>query len=138
MTHNLEISEVSLEDARFTDFIAGWEDDIETIFPHFTEEDADFSSLYMLKVDGKDSGVFIYQRKGEELHVHVDYIIPEFRDVGIGNSFFKSKIEEFKETGFSIIVALTNNDVHIKYLLDVGFEQSTKHPHRYELYLQAN
>ena len=83
--------------------------------------------------EGKDAGIFIYQRKGEELHVHEDYVIPEFRDIGIGEDFFKQKIEEFKETGFAIIVALTNNDQHIKYLNDLGFELSPKHPHRYEL-----
>jgi len=131
----LLIIETKIEESSTAEFLKIWIDDIENIFPHFDEEEIDYSSLYILKYQGKNAGIFIYERKGEELHIHVDYVIPEFRDIGIGKAFFKQKINDFKASGFALLVALTNCHEHIQYLKSLGFVLSNKHPDRYELLL---
>jgi predicted GNAT family acetyltransferase len=117
------------------EFLTIHSSEIETYFPHFEIEDSYYSSAYILKDNAKIIGVFIYQSKGEELHVDLDFVISEFRDKGIGADFFKNKINEFRNYGFTMIVALTSNEKHIRYLNECAFKKSSMHPDRYELSL---
>lgn len=132
----LTINEIIHEEDSTQEILKNWWEDIEDIFPHFNEEEAEFSRLLLLKYRNKNVGIFIFQKKGEELHVHVDYVIPEFRNIGIGKTFFKQKINEFKSNGFSTIISLTDKKMHINYLKSLGFHLSKFHPHRFELNLK--
>lgn len=132
----LKIIETTYEDISTQEILNNWSKDIEGIFPHFNEEEAEFSSLLLLKYQNKNVGVFIFQKKGEELHVHVDYVIPKFRNIGLGKKFLDQKINEFKNKGFAIIISLTDDKTHIKYLKELGFVLSGLHPHRFELSLK--
>ena len=110
-------------------------EEIETYFPHFEIEDIFYSSCYLLKDSEKVAGIFIYQAKGEELHVDLDYLTKDYRNKGIGADFFRNKIQDFKKTGFTTVISLTSNNEHINYLIQCGFKASSMHPDRYELSL---
>ena len=127
----LSIFESEFSQENYRTFLEQWIHEIEEIFPHFNEEDIHNANVYILEYGGINAGLFIYLQKGDELHVEVDYLIPEFRDLGVGQLFFKRKIEEFSDRGYKTIISLTNDDEHRKYLLDVGFKLSSSHPDRY-------
>lgn len=129
----LLIDSATVESNEFQDFMEANKAEIETIFPHYSEDDAYYSSVYLLRAKTEIIGVFVYQMKGDELHVDVDYLIESYRDRGLGREFFIRQLEEFKGQGFKLVVALTNNDEHKKYLVSCGFVNSTKHEDRFEL-----
>lgn len=134
--NQLNVQSIEAEADEFSSFMEVWGDEIEEIFPHFSEEDAVYSEILSLEVNHQMVGVFVFQFKGERLHVNVDYVIPEYRNQGIGQSFFRQKIEEFKKMGFKAIVSLSNNKIHQDYLVSCGFKQQPKHPDWYQLDLQ--
>lgn len=131
----LIVDHIDGESQTFKTFIEMWGDEIEEIFPHFSEDDAKYGEVLTLTYHGKTVGLFVYQFKGEELHVDVDYVTPSFRNLGIGQRFFKEKIDEFKKMGFKAIVTLSSNKTHQEYLASCGFEQQSKHPDWYQLQL---
>lgn len=129
----LEIVEVFFDQPEYTDFMEKWGEEVESIFPHYSEEDADYGHVLMLHYNGKVAGMFVYEHKGEELHIACDYVTPEFRDLGIGKAFFQQKVKEFRSAGIAQLIALTDNDAHRQYLVDAGFVLSNVHPDRYEM-----
>jgi GNAT superfamily N-acetyltransferase len=131
----LDISAISFDSEEFKSFMDEWEADIEKIFPHYSEDDAQYGEVFSIRVEGSIAGLFIYQYKGEELHVSVDFVIPKFRNKGIGKKLFEDKFDEFKEQGFKSIVTLTDNNLHAAYLASCGFELQAKHPDWFELKL---
>lgn len=98
-------------------------------------EDTDFARICLLKLDAQPAGIFIYQEKGEEMHIEVDYLIEQYRDQGVGKRFFQDVKDRFKQKGYSILVTSTENEAHISYIQDLGFKQSRMHESRYELEL---
>ena len=130
---SLKIEKIESDSEEFTSFLKAWSDDIESYFPDFSIYDITFAAIYLVKVNNESAGLFIYQDKGEELHIEVDYIIPKLRNKGIGKEFFNEKLDTFRKEGFEIIISVSDNDVHQKYLKSLGFKQSKKHHSRFEL-----
>ncbi|UKN02906.1 GNAT family N-acetyltransferase [Paracrocinitomix mangrovi] len=110
--------------------------EIEKIFPDFAIEETDFATVFLLKIEGNPVGIFIYQEKGDQLHVEVDYLIEKYRDQGIGQQFFDHKINDFKNEGFLEITSVTTNDIHKKYLFELGFTKSEAHNDMFVLSLR--
>lgn len=128
---------VEFDNDEFQSFFRTWRDDIERYFPHFDIDDAEMGHILKVTCDGVTVGYFVYTPKGEEVHLEVDYVCPEYRDRGIGAMVFGQKMEEFKQKKFDRIVSLTDDPVHIEYIKNIGFRQSHLHEDRYELSLDA-
>ena len=82
------------------------------------------------------AGLFVYQDKGEELHVEIDYLIPQYRNQHVGEQFFERKLNDFRKDGFEVIIAVTEHEEFIRYLQRVGFERSKMHNSRFELLIK--
>jgi predicted GNAT family acetyltransferase len=131
----LEIVQSTFENEEYKKFMRVCADEVELIFPHFSEEDAVFSEILMLKTEDEIIGVFIYQQKGDLLQIDVDFLVSKHRDQGIGQDFFNQKMDDFKKGGYRTIVALANNKIHRGYLESLGFKQAL-HPDRFQLQLR--
>lgn len=130
---SLGIEQLMPDSEEYLRFINRWADEIDEIFPDFSIHESTFATIFQLKVNNEPSGIFIYQDKGDELHIEVDYLVPKFRDQGIGIEFFNQKKADFKEDGFNTIVMTSENDVHQEYLKSLGFKPSRRHHTRFEL-----
>ncbi|MCG8574265.1 MAG: GNAT family N-acetyltransferase [Flavobacteriales bacterium] len=129
---DIRITELKdIYDPEFQTFFNEWQSDIEQFFTHFDLEESGLCVVYKLEVEDVMAGVFLYIPKGLEAHIEIDYLIPIYRDLGIGKEFFSQKEAQFKSEGFEKMVSLTDDEAHKNYLLSLGFEKSTKHPHRY-------
>ncbi|MEX1002754.1 MAG: GNAT family N-acetyltransferase [Crocinitomicaceae bacterium] len=130
---NFQVKETKHDNSDFKAFMAENEADISHIFPHFSEEDAQFGDILVLTHADSIIGVVISQTKGDELHIDVDYLIKKYRDQGIGKAFFEKRLQDYQKKGINSVIALTDNTVHINYLKEAGFTQSSLYPDRYEL-----
>lgn len=71
------------------------------------------------------AGLVIGERVGGgTLHVHLDYVLPGYRDFKVGN-FLYGHDEFFRERGISRVVTQAENRVHARYLRRMGFREET-------------
>lgn len=131
----IKILKCSLEAPKFVEFYEKWKSDILTFHPDFELEGADLSALFTLGVENLIVGVFIYQTKGDEIHIDVDYVVPAFRDKGIAQHFFNEKLDTFKKDSFKVVYAIGSNTLHANYLIQHKFKLSQDHPELYFLTL---
>lgn len=118
----LSIIETNFVDSNFIDFYNDWHADIKAFFPDFSEKSIETDNIYLLEYAGIIAGLLVYVKQGKKLIVKVDYMIPEFRDMGIGPLFFNKKIEHFREDGIKKIETSTFHPDHKNYLLEIGFK----------------
>ena len=133
--NDLQIVETAYDAEECQTFLSAHYDELGEIFPDFSVDDAVFCSVDLLKIKEEIIGVLVYLGKGEELHIEMDYLIPSYRDQGIGKKMFAQKIQDFKAKGYRSIMALTDNQNHKDYLISNGFKTSSKNPLQYEMEL---
>jgi len=125
---NFEYNLINSDDQEFKNFYSDFSSDIEHFFPDFDIEEVSLSEIELLVIDNKSCGVIIYHGKGEEMHIELDYVIKEYRNLGIGQSYIPKLFKQFKEAGYKMVFAKTGNDRHKNYLDDLGFKSSKSHP----------
>lgn len=133
--NDLQIIETPYDAEECQTFLNAHYDELGEIFPDFSVDDAVFCTVNLLKMKEEIIGVLIYLGKGEQLHIEMDYLIPSFRNQGIGKNMFAQKKQDFKAQGYKSIMALTDNQVHKDYLLAIGFKSSSKNSIQYEFEL---
>ena len=132
----LELRETLLETEEFRNLYDQWKDDIHQFMPDFDLDDAYFSKTYLLLYEKQPAGFFIYQEKGDEIHILMDFLAEEYRNKGIGKKVFEDIMTEFKSQGFKLIVGLAYNPDHVNYLKHLGFKGSKKYKARFEISLK--
>lgn len=121
----VKIKEEDFSNPSLIQFLKDYEEDILIYHPDFELETAEMGNFLVLYSDDKIIGVFIYQAKGDEMHVDVDYIIKEERDKGVGIFFYGRKLENFKKLGFSSVFAIAGHPLYQKYLEGIGFKPAS-------------
>ena len=77
------------------------------------------------------AGLFMGTRLNKNtLRVDVDFVVPEFRDFKIARYVFTGNKDFFLTKGYTKLVSYSNNKHHIKYLIKVGFKESTLNDHK--------
>lgn len=102
------------------DFIAFHLDDICRFQPGFSMPNAGAIALLLTR-DGLPAGVVIGERHGDELELHLDYVLQAYRDSRLGYWLFGRGADVFRSAGISRLVTSPGNDVHRGYLQRVGF-----------------
>jgi hypothetical protein len=67
------------------------------------------------------AGLFITKVEGEEAHVRLDYVIPNYRDFQVANFIFEENVSFFTQHGVKRFVSQGGNDFHRKYLERMEF-----------------
>jgi predicted N-acetyltransferase YhbS len=67
------------------------------------------------------AGLLLGELKGEQLHVHLDYAVAQYRDQKIGNYLFVERADFFRERGVKEFISPAGVDEHPKYLERMGF-----------------
>jgi hypothetical protein len=116
-----EYKTVNFKSPEFEDFYGTYQDDIESLFPNFDLEETSLSDIELLEVDNKICGVYITQGKGETLHIELDYVIQQYRDLGIGQEYLPIQFEKYKRKGYKNVLASTGNIIQQDYLASLGF-----------------
>ncbi len=119
---------INSNDDRIQTFFDQYLNDIEFFFPDFDIEEISFAEIELMIIDDQLCGILIYQDKGEEMHIELDYVIKEFRNLGIGQSYIPYLFYQFKKAGYKEVYAKTGNERHKLYLNTLGFNSSKSHP----------
>jgi GNAT superfamily N-acetyltransferase len=105
----------------FLDFQAA---DIRRFFPRFQYDTSapEAGRLVVLVLrDLVPAGMLLGTIRGERLDVHLDYVVPQFRDVKVGRFLFTDEIDFFRSRGIREIVSPADTTEHAQYLERIGF-----------------
>lgn len=106
---------------RFLDF---YKDDIKKFFPEFDKAkltDAKFTFILRNLVP---AGLFIYvERSPGTIEILLDYATPDYRDFKNARFLYRRDKSSFHKQGYKKLIAKSENPIHIKYLLKLGFEK---------------
>jgi GNAT superfamily N-acetyltransferase len=103
-------------------------DDIRSFFPNFQDpvmpdtDDRKRIALLVLR-DLVPAGVLLGTIRGETLHVELDYVVPQYRDLRVGRYLFIDEAEYFRRLGVRDIVSAGDTKAHAEYLERMGFRR---------------
>jgi len=119
-----EILEINAKSEYLARFLKFHDSRIQSYSPGFAyEPDADSVSFYILR-NMSIVGLFLAHRKNKtELHVDLDYVLPEYKDFKNGKYVYFTLRSKFVEDGFTKIVAEGNNKNYFNYLKKLGFRE---------------
>jgi hypothetical protein len=106
-------------------FIDFYQSEIKEFFPQFDKEvfKNDIFALLLLR-NATVAGVFMGVKEGHILTVHLDFVTVEYRDMKPGDFLYKKNIELMKNQNIDQLVCNTDNSIHQKYLLRMGFAKA--------------
>ena len=108
-------------------FLDFYLNDILKYFPKFEIEKTENLQCFFLLRDLRPVGILILEEISKhEIKIHVDYVIPDYRDMKSGKHLYNSEIKYLKNLGYSKISTESEVKEHIKYLTNVGFKKSSK------------
>jgi hypothetical protein len=117
----LEVSPQSEYLHAFVDF---YKDDINVIIPSYSyRTDQPLLCFFILR-NMVPAGLFISKVTGEEAHVQLDYVIPNYRDFEVARFIFEDNAAFFTERGIQRFVSESGSELHRGYLERMGFVQS--------------
>jgi hypothetical protein len=67
------------------------------------------------------AGLFMAQVQGEEAHIKLDYVIPNYRDFQVARFIFEENAAFFSQRGIRRFVSEGGSDFHRKYLERMEF-----------------
>lgn len=78
------------------------------------------------------AGIFLASKYDENtLEIELDFVIPEYRNFKIGNFIFEDCKDYFLNKGYFKFITFSSDDIHIKYLKKMGFEEILENGNKY-------
>lgn len=128
-----KLLKVSDKSEYLREFIFFYRDHIHQIQPNFKAENNYDFSVFVLR-DMVPAGLLIGNRETDHtLLIHLDFVIPNYRDFKIAEFLFDKNRSFFIETGIHKVVAVSETYAHNQYLKKIGFVPSGKKETRFEL-----
>jgi GNAT superfamily N-acetyltransferase len=117
-----KLLEVLPDSTYLTHFLAHHLADIRKYNPGFEyEPEPQQLTLFVLR-NTVPAGLFIGGiRQTGELHVQLDYVTPDYRDLKVGEFLHKQRLDFFRERGIKRITSPASSSRHAKYLKQMGF-----------------
>lgn len=102
----------------FLDFQAN---DIRRFFPRFRFEPTENGLVLLVLRDLVPAGLLLGAMRGQTLDVHLDYVVPQYRDLKVGRFLFTDEADFFRQRGLREICSPADTPAHANYLLRVGY-----------------
>jgi GNAT superfamily N-acetyltransferase len=117
-------------------FLSFHAEQIRQFFPAFPSRPPRADLVVFVLRDMVPAGVLLGEVRGATLDVHLDFVIPQYRDLKIGRYLFAEQASYFRERGIREIEAPAGADRHEAYLRRMGFTPAPEAPGRYRLALE--
>lgn len=97
--------------------------DILYFFPDFSFEPKENTKAFYLVRNLIPCGVLIGESNGEYFDISIDYVIPEYRDLKVGEHIYKRSLYYFKRQNYKYFRTEPITKAHTKYLQRMGFKK---------------
>ncbi len=120
-SHDLALVRTEPSSPFLEDFITGHLKDIQKSQPNFTgARPGDLAFVYLR--DGMPAGALIGSTSGDRFNVHLDYVLPAFRDTRLARWLYQgSGLRHLRAAGIREVAERAATEVHRGYLREVGF-----------------
>jgi hypothetical protein len=113
--------EVSPNGKYLNAFVEFYRDDILDIIPTYTHNTDDDLLCFFILRNMMPAGLFIAKIQGEEAHIQLDYVIPNYRDFQVARFIFEDNAAFFRQRGIRRFVSDGGSPVHRSYLEKMEF-----------------
>ena len=113
--------EVSPQGKYLNAFVEFHRDDILEIIPTYRRTTDDDLLCFFILRNMMPAGLFIAKVQGEEAHIRLDYVIPNYRDFKVARFIFEDNAAFFRERGIRRFVSDGGSPIHRKYLEKMEF-----------------
>jgi len=113
--------EVSPKSEYLRTFVEFYKTDILGIIPSYTHQTDDDLLCFFILRNMMPAGLFIAKVQGEEAHVQLDYVIPNYRDFQVARFIFDENAAFFLERGIRRFVSEGGSPIHQTYLEKMEF-----------------
>jgi len=113
--------EVSPNSEYLRAFVEFHKDDIAEIIPSYTHQTAEDLLCFFILRNMMPAGLFIVKVRGEEAHVQLDYVIPNYRDFQVARFIFEENAAFFIQRGIRRFVSEGGSTIHKRYLEKMEF-----------------
>ncbi|HYM60585.1 MAG TPA: YgjV family protein [Thermoanaerobaculia bacterium] len=95
--------------------------DIRKFVPEFRFDPEATNLVIFVLRDLIPAGLLLGDIRDGALRVHLDYAVPQYRDLKIGNFLFVDQADYFRGHGVREILSPAGNEEHSRYLENMGF-----------------
>ena len=113
--------EVSPNSEYLRAFVEFYKDDIAEIIPSYTHKTAEDLLCFFILRNMMPAGLFIVKVRGEEAHVQLDYVVPNYRDFQVARFIFEENAAFFIQRGIRRFVSEGGSAIHRRYLEKMEF-----------------
>jgi len=97
--------------------------DLKIYFPHFDLSELVEPKITFILRNMNAAGVVIYEESGEDIKLHLDYVLPSYRDMRCAHFFMEKMADEWQSRGVRRIVSPVASQAHRKYLRRLGYQE---------------
>jgi hypothetical protein len=116
------ILETDQDTAYLHRFLNFYEEDISSFFPSFDYSPTEQDFAWFILRDLVPVGLFIAEPKGQNtLFVHLDYVIPGYRDLRPGEFLYEEQAERFGSRGIEYLETVPETKEQCEYVERMGF-----------------
>lgn len=106
-------------------FLDTYRTDIAKFFPDFSWNELRRPRCLFILRNLTPVGLFIYEHEGQSsARIHLDYVIPTYRDLANARFLFNKNYVKFLDEGFKEFVVRKPTLAHERFLLKMGFTRS--------------
>jgi hypothetical protein len=116
------ILEIAPESPYLAYFLEVLAEDIRRFFPRFDPSPKEYGMVLLVLRDLIPAGVLLGTVRGEALEIHLDYVVPQYRDLKVGRFLFVDEADYFRRRGIREIVSPADTPEHAKYLARIGYK----------------
>jgi hypothetical protein len=114
--------EVQHDSKYLQSFLRFYATEIKKFLPAFTYTPSDQLLLLFILRDMVPAGLFIAEpRPDGSLWIHLDFVIPGYRDFKIGQFLYGEKADFLRQKGFHRVYSVSGSKPHANYLRRMGF-----------------
>ena len=113
--------EVSPNGKYLNAFVDFYKDDILDIIPSYRHDPEDDLLCFYILRNMIPAGLFIAKIQGEEAHIRLDYVIPNYRDFQVARFIFEDNAAFFRQRGIYRFVSDGGSPIHRNYLEKMEF-----------------
>ena len=113
--------EVSPKSEYLRAFVNFYKADISAIIPGYAHQPDESLLCFFILRNMVPAGLFITRVQGEEAHIQLDYVIPNYRDFQVARFIFEDNAEFFVQRGIQRLVSESGSDLHRSYLEKMEF-----------------
>jgi hypothetical protein len=120
-----QILEVEPDSGYLRHFLEFCRGDIARYLPDFHRRPAAGDLVFFILRDVVPAGLVIGEPRGDgTLHIHLDYVLPRYRDFRTGEFLYRQRASFFREKGITRLVTGASTREHEQYLARMGFRRT--------------